>query len=52
MEKSYQFLTWTFDGFQNIFSYNFEDIPREYKWHYVAPFEAIKNRAQKGIFNK
>ena len=52
MEKSYQFLTWTFDGFQNIFSYNFEDIPREYKWHYVAPFEAIKNKAQKGIFNK
>jgi lipid II:glycine glycyltransferase (peptidoglycan interpeptide bridge formation enzyme) len=52
MEKSYQFLTWTFDGFQNIFSYNFEDIPREYKWHYVAPFEAIKNRAQKGVFNK
>jgi len=51
-ERSYEFLTWTFDGFKKIFSYSFEDITRAYQWHYLAPFEAIKSKLLNGNYNK
>jgi hypothetical protein len=51
-ETSYQFLTWRMDGFEKIFPYTLDKIAEEYKWHYVAPFDAIKNKDQQGNYCK
>lgn len=52
MEKEYEFLTWVFDGFEKLFDISLESVAEEYRWHYVAPFEALKNRQSKGTFIK
>lgn len=51
-EKPYQFLTWIFSGFEKVLSTSVEEISKAYQWHYVAPFEAIKNKLNNGVFNK
>jgi hypothetical protein len=51
-ERNYQFLTWTFPGFSKAFTEEVEAISRYYRWHYVAPFEAVKRKLSQGVFEK
>jgi hypothetical protein len=51
-ERGYQFLTWTFPGFENVFAKGADEISKSYEWHYVAPFEAIKKKMTQGVFDK
>lgn len=51
-ERNYQFLTWTFQGFNKIFTEGVEIVSKLYQWHYVAPFEAIEKKLSHGVFDK
>lgn len=51
-EREYQFLTWTFPGFEKVFAEGVEAVSKSYQWHYVAPFEAIEKKMTQGVFNK
>lgn len=51
-ERYYQFLTWTFHGFEKVFDAGTERVSKAYRWHYVAPFEAISKRLPSGEFEK
>ena len=51
-EIPYQFLTWTFPGFETLFSADIQKVYIAYQWHYVAPFDAIRKRLYNGIFHK
>jgi hypothetical protein len=48
----HQFLTWSFPGFEKIFTEGIDNIAKAYQWHYVAPFEAIEKRLSNGSFEK
>ena len=51
-EMEYEFLTWTFEGFDKVFETPIEKLAEEYKWHYLAPFEALKRREKTGVYLK
>lgn len=51
-EFPYQFLTWTYPGFEEVFKVEVEDTIKWYQWHYIAPFEAIRKKITNGVFDK
>lgn len=51
-ERAYQFLTWTFPGFEKVLDADVTTVSRAYQWHYVAPFEAIEKKVTHGEFEK
>lgn len=51
-ELNYQFLTWTFSGFQRVLLEDIDKVSKVYPGHYVAPFEAIKKKVVNGTFEK
>lgn len=52
LEKSYSFLTWTFEGFKALIEHDVDTISNAYKWHYVAPFQALEKKSSAGFFEK
>lgn len=51
-EHSYQFLTWTFAGFKSLFSLPAREVSENFRWHYIAPFEALEKKMKRGVFEK
>ncbi|MFA5089618.1 MAG: GNAT family N-acetyltransferase [Candidatus Omnitrophota bacterium] len=51
-EMPYSFLTWTFPGFAKILSTPLEEVLKAYPWHYIAPYDAIRDQATNGVFKK
>jgi len=51
-ERAYQFLTWTFPGFDKVLDADVTRVSQAYQWHYVAPFEAIEKKLTHGTFEK
>ncbi|MHC4322417.1 MAG: hypothetical protein ACYST3_09105 [Planctomycetota bacterium] len=51
-EKDYEFLTWTFPGFERVFAEGKDSVFKAYRWHYLAPYDAIEKRMTHGVFEK
>lgn len=51
-EMPYDFLTWTFPGFERILARPVQDIADEYALHYVVPFAAIDQGLPRGVFER
>ena len=51
-EYCYSFLTWTFKGFNKVFNVPLEELMQAYRWHYLAPFQALAQKKEQGIFAK
>jgi hypothetical protein len=52
IEKPYYFLTWKLEGFDRMYQYPVQEIKEAYKWHYLAPFQALTGKLVKGEFKK